>query len=386
MEISVIKGDITEINTDAIVDPANSNITMGGGLSETIRRKGGDIIRQEAQKHVPVPVGKAVITTAGKLKTKYVIHAPTMKKPVERIDIKNVELATQAILHCCVENKIDSVAIPGLGAGAIVKEERKMYGFTTAAAKIMIKTIRKFKEEYPKKVILIGFNDRLYEAFKREIMDKDSIIEKTVEYVKKSLEGEGSGHDWWHTYRVWKMAIHIGKIENADLFVVQLAALLHDIADWKFHSGDVRVGSKLAREWLKKLGVDENTVSHVCEIIEESSFKGAGVKFKMKTKEGKIVQDADRLDAIGAIGIARTFAYGENIKREMYNPNIKPIMHKTFEEYRNSKGTTINHFYEKLFLLKDLMNTKTAKKIAEGRHEFMKQFLDRFFKEWEGKD
>lgn len=217
-------------------------------------------------------------------------------------------------------------------------------------------------------------------------MDKKTIIKQTEEYVKKTLEGETSGHDWWHIYRVWKNAIHIGKQENVDLFVVQLAALLHDIADWKFHSGDLSIGPKLAREWLEKMEVEEQVISHVCEIIEGISFKGSGVKSQMKTKEGMIVQDADRLDAMGAIGICRAFAYGSHKGREMYNPDIKPKMHKTFEEYKNNKGTTINHFYEKLLLLKDLMNTPTAKKIAEERHKFMEQFLDRFFKEWEGKD
>jgi uncharacterized protein len=216
-------------------------------------------------------------------------------------------------------------------------------------------------------------------------MDKESVIRKTEEHIKNKLSGESSGHDWWHVYRVWKMAINICKEEKADLFVVQLASLLHDISDWKFNSGDDDVGPKLAREWLEKMQVDEETISHVCIIIKEMSFKGADVPSQMKTKEGMIVQDADRLDAIGAMGIARTFAYGGHKGREIYNPNIKPKRHKSFEEYKNNKSPTINHFYEKLLLLKDLMNTKTGKKIAEERHEFMKQFLDRFFNEWEGK-
>lgn len=217
-------------------------------------------------------------------------------------------------------------------------------------------------------------------------MNKEEIIKRTADYVKSRLDGEGSGHDWWHIYRVWKNALHIGKKECADLFVVQLAALLHDIADWKFHEGDDSIGPKLAGEWLEKLDVDENIISNVCEIIKGISFKGAGVKSKIKTKEGMVVQDADRLDAIGAIGIARAFAYGGHKGREIYNPNIKPEKHETFEQYKNNKGTTINHFYEKLLLLKDLMNTPSARKIAEERHSFMEQYLDRFFKEWEGKD
>lgn len=217
-------------------------------------------------------------------------------------------------------------------------------------------------------------------------MKKESVLKQAKKYARKILEGESSGHDWWHTYRVWRTAIYIGKKEKVNLFVVQLAALLHDISDWKFNKGDDDVGPKLAREWLEKMRVEENTISHVCKIIKEMSFKGAGVKTKMRTKEGMVVQDADRLDAIGAIGIARTFAYHGHEGREIYNPNIKPELHDSFEKYKNSKGSTINHFYEKLLLLKNLMNTKTAKGIAEKRHKFMEQFLDRFLKEWEGKD
>lgn len=163
MKIEVIKGDITELDVDAIVDPANSYMTMGGGLSGVIRKKGGDIIRQEAEKYAPIPVGKAIITSAGNLKAKYVIHAPTMKNPAERIGVKNVELATQAVLDCCEENKIDNVAIPGLGTGVGNVPEKD-------AAEVMVKTIKKFKGEHPKKVILIGFEQELYEAFKKEVI------------------------------------------------------------------------------------------------------------------------------------------------------------------------------------------------------------------------
>jgi uncharacterized protein len=216
-------------------------------------------------------------------------------------------------------------------------------------------------------------------------MDKKSIIKQTIEFAKKHLGREVTGHDWWHTERIWKLALRIARKEkDVDLFIVQLAALLHDIADWKFHAGDVAVGQKLAKEWLKELQVEEDIIVHVCEIVREISFKGAKVKSKMRTKEGMIVQDADRLDAMGAIGIARCFATGAKLNREIYNPEIKPKPHKTFEEYKRSKSTSINHFYEKLLLLRDLMNTKTARKIAEERHKFMEQFLDRFFKEWEG--
>lgn len=155
-------------------------------------------------------------------------------------------------------------------------------------------------------------------------MDKKQIINQTADYIKAKLAGESSGHDWWHVYRVWRSALHIGKHEKVDLFVVELAALLHDISDWKFNEGNDDVGPKLAKEWLEKLSVDEDVISHVCQIIKDVSFKGAGVKTKMKTVEGMVVQDADRLDAIGAIGIGRAFAYGGAKGREMYNPKIKP--------------------------------------------------------------
>lgn len=207
------------------------------------------------------------------------------------------------------------------------------------------------------------------------------IIQKTATYVKKTMPKEGS-HDWWHVYRVWKTATSIAKKEGADLFVVQLAALLHDIADWKFHGGDEAIGPALAKQWLEKLHVDKDIISHVCRIIKDMPFKGAAVESRMKTLEGAVVQDADRLDAMGAIGIARTFAYSGYKGREIYNPSIKPKAHKTFAQYKDSKAPTINHFYEKLLLLKDRMNTKTAKRIAEKRHKFMEQFLKNFFEEW----
>ena len=216
-------------------------------------------------------------------------------------------------------------------------------------------------------------------------MDKIKIIQKTKTYVEETLSGEGSGHDWWHVYRVWQNAKTIGKKGKADMFVVELSALLHDIADWKFNDGDEMAGSRTARVWLESQELDSPTIDHICDIIATSSFKGAGVKSEMKTIEGKILQDADRLDAIGAIGIGRTFAYGGNKGREMYNPNRKPEFHATAESYKNNTTPTINHFYEKLLLLKDLMNTPTAKKMAVARHEFMERFLNQFFKEWGGK-
>jgi len=216
-------------------------------------------------------------------------------------------------------------------------------------------------------------------------MDKNQIINQTAEYIKLRLSGEGSGHDWWHVYRVWKNAVHIAESEHADLFIVELAALLHDIADWKFNDGNDDIGPQLAKEWLDKLGVEESTVSHVCRIIKDISFKGAGVATGMNSIEGKIVQDADRLDAIGAIGIGRAFAYGGSNGREMYNPELKPQKHDSFEQYKNSRGSSINHFYEKLLLLRELMNTDTARKIAEKRHAIMEEYLREFFLEWEGK-
>lgn len=216
-------------------------------------------------------------------------------------------------------------------------------------------------------------------------MNKQEIINNTAKYVRETLEGEASGHDWWHVYRVWKMALNIGKKENADMFVVELAALLHDIADYKIHGGDDTIGSNVARKWLEKQGVDEEIISHIYEIIKEASFKGAKVESKIKTIEGKVVQDADRLDAIGAIGIGRTFAFGGAKNKEMYNPGIKPKLHKSFEQYKNNNSSTINHFYEKLLLLKDLMNTESGKKMAKGRHEIIQAFLTDFFNEWEGK-
>lgn len=214
-------------------------------------------------------------------------------------------------------------------------------------------------------------------------MNKEEVILKTAEYIRNRLEGEGSGHDWWHVYRVWQNSIRIAKQEKSDLFTVELASLLHDIADWKFHNGDESVGPKMAAEWLKGLEVDEVTINQVADIIRKLSFKGAGVKSEIDTIEGMIVQDADRLDAIGAVGIGRAFAYGGSKNREMYNPDEKPTLHETFEQYKNSRGTTINHFYEKLLLLKNLMNTETARNMANERHAFMEKFLEQFYSEWD---
>lgn len=216
-------------------------------------------------------------------------------------------------------------------------------------------------------------------------LKQQKIIQKISNEVKSKLEGEGSGHDWWHIVRVWNMAKHVGKKEKADMFVVELAALLHDIADWKAYGGDTSVGPKVAREILEKYPVTDSVIDHVCEIIAKISFKGANVKAEMKTLEGKVVQDSDRLDALGAIGIARTFSYGGNKNRLMYDPNKKPTLHKSKKKFIKNDGSSINHFYEKLLLLKDRINTKTAKKIAQSRHRFVEEYLKRFLQEWDGK-
>ena len=216
-------------------------------------------------------------------------------------------------------------------------------------------------------------------------MDQQDIIQKTVEYIKQEFSDDSSGHDWWHIYRVWKNAVTICEHEKADMFIVQLAALLHDLDDWKFNES-VDETPLRARAWLESCHVDIPIAETVCEIITHISYKGAGVESKMGSLEGFIVQDADRLDAIGAIGIGRAFAYGGYKNRMIYDPDSPPQMHASFEEYKNSNSATVNHFYEKLLLLKDMMNTPTAKIIAEQRHAVMVKFLDQFMNEWEGKD
>jgi uncharacterized protein len=217
-------------------------------------------------------------------------------------------------------------------------------------------------------------------------MDNQAIINLTVDFVKRTLAEAEGGHDWWHIYRVWKNAEHIAKEEGGvDSLVVELGALLHDIADSKFHNGDEEIGPKTARDYLVSLGLPDSIVEHVENIVRHISFKGAIEGQKWTSPELAVVQDADRLDAIGAIGIARTFNYGGHKGRGLYDPNIKPNLEMTKEEYKNSNSPTLNHFYEKLLLLKDLMNTKTGKEIAEGRHEFMEQYLEQFYSEWEGK-
>ena len=211
-----------------------------------------------------------------------------------------------------------------------------------------------------------------------------SIIDKTIHFVKEKLENAEGGHDWFHIERVYKNSILIAKEEDCDLTVVKLGALLHDIADSKFHDGDETIGPKIARTFLESENVFEETINHVINIIENISFKGGNFENKFSSKELEIVQDADRLDAIGAIGIARTFNYGGFKNRALYDPSIAPNLNMSKEEYKNSNSPTLNHFYEKLLLLKDKMNTATGKKIALERHNYMENFLSQFYAEWEG--
>ena len=210
------------------------------------------------------------------------------------------------------------------------------------------------------------------------------LIDKTIAFVKEKLDNAEGGHDWFHIERVYKNSILIAQEEDCDLTVVKLGALLHDIADSKFHDGDETIGPKIARTFLESENVFEETINHVINIIENISFKGGNFENKFSSKELEIVQDADRLDAIGAIGIARTFNYGGFKNRALYNPSIAPNLNMSKEEYKNSDAPTLNHFYEKLLLLKDKMNTATGKKIALERHKYMENFLSQFYAEWEG--
>lgn len=212
-------------------------------------------------------------------------------------------------------------------------------------------------------------------------MDKNLLIEKTMLFVKEKCYGEGSGHDWYHISRVHNMAKYIAKEENADLFIVEMTALLHDIDDWKFSEG-TETDTTTTEAFLHSLNLSQEIIYEIINIIKTMSFKGGLTDSSQNTIEGMIVQDADRLDAIGAIGIARTFAYGGSKNRVIYDPAIKPIEFSSLEEVKNAENHTINHFYEKLLKLKYLMNTKTAKELAEKRHRFMEQFLEEFYGEW----
>lgn len=210
-----------------------------------------------------------------------------------------------------------------------------------------------------------------------------TLIEKVKAAIFEQFDSEATGHDWHHINRVVNLAMHIQSKEGGDPNIVELAAFLHDISDHKFNGGKLDEGGKVAYELLIELGCDIETAERVKYIVDNVSYKGANTKAEMNSLEGKIVQDADRLDAIGAIGIARTFAYGGNKNQPMYDPALKSELHETFEEYANSRTSTINHFYEKLLLLKDRLNTDTAKKIGLHRHQYMEKFLEEFYGEWD---
>ncbi|MBV8587835.1 MAG: HD domain-containing protein [Verrucomicrobia bacterium] len=214
-------------------------------------------------------------------------------------------------------------------------------------------------------------------------MGPASILRNTRSFVQERLSGDCTGHDWFHVERVWKMARLLCEREGGDSLVIQLSALLHDIADWKFHGGDDTASGKAAAQWLASCGVTTNVIDRVCRVIEEVSFKGAGEQQQPSTIEGEIVQDADRLDAVGAIGIARAFAYGGFRHQPMHLPGKEPVLHTDFSAYKSADTTTINHFHEKLLLLADRMNTRTARELAQSRHQYMVQFLKVFEREWE---
>ncbi len=215
-------------------------------------------------------------------------------------------------------------------------------------------------------------------------MTNQELIDATQAFVKHTLHEAEGGHDWWHIYRVWKMAGRIADAESVDRLVVELAALLHDIADPKFYDGDESVGPRMARAFLQEQEVDPFIIDHVVNIIKHMSFKNSLEEQRFSSNEMEVVQDADRLDAIGAIGIARVFSFGGHKGNPIHDPTQKPKLNMTKEEYKKSQGTSINHFYEKLFLLKDMMNTATGKAMAQARHDFMQDYVDQFYQEFEG--
>jgi len=215
--------------------------------------------------------------------------------------------------------------------------------------------------------------------------DSNLILEKTITFVKQTLAGAEAGHDWFHIDRVYKTALAINQFEKGDPLVVSLAALLHDIADAKFNNGDEEIGPFKAGEFLMSINLNHDIIQHVQEIIRNLSYKSSLGVVTFHSLELDIVQDADRLDAIGAIGIARAFTYGGYKNRVLYDPEIKPVLDMTKEEYKNTQAPTINHFYEKLLRLKDLMKTQAGRSIAEKRHEFMLTYLEEFYQEWDGK-
>jgi uncharacterized protein len=213
---------------------------------------------------------------------------------------------------------------------------------------------------------------------------EQDILSRAREYVREEMSKDASGHDWWHIHRVATMAKRLATECGADPFVTELAALLHDVGDYKLVGPSDEAESAIARRWMEANSVPPTVIDHICSIIDSMSYKGAGVKSLMSSVEGQCVQDADRLDAIGAIGVARTFAYAGNKGQAMHDPDLQPVMHETMEQYRNTKTSSINHFHEKLLLLKDRMNTEPAKRIAEARHKYMEEFLTQFHAEWDG--
>ncbi len=233
-------------------------------------------------------------------------------------------------------------------------------------------------------IFITKFLSNLERNFLFLTMTSEKQITKTKVFVKTQLADAEGGHDWFHIERVYKNSLLIAKDENVDVFVVQLGALLHDIADSKFHDGDETLGPKVAREFLFSINVDSAVIEHVINIIKNISFKGGNEAQEFRSPELDVIQDADRLDALGAIGIARTFNYGGFKNRVLFDPDIEPNLNMTKEDYKSSTAPTINHFYEKLLLLKDKMNTKTGRRIASDRHKFMEQFLQQFYAEWDG--
>lgn len=213
-------------------------------------------------------------------------------------------------------------------------------------------------------------------------MESSEIIHSTADFIAREFASEGSGHDWFHIDRVRRLALQIGKTEGSDLFVTEMAALLHDLDDWKMNGSTSHFPDK-ANAWLTHLGLAPEVIGQTLEVIGEVSYKGAGTETPVSSIEAAVVQDADRLDAIGAIGIARTFAYGGHKNRLIYDPAVAPVLHNDFQQYKNSTAPTINHFFEKLLLLKDRLNTPTARLIAEQRHRFMENYLEQFFEEWQ---
>ncbi|MGL1934020.1 MAG: HD domain-containing protein [Fibrobacterales bacterium] len=216
-------------------------------------------------------------------------------------------------------------------------------------------------------------------------MIHQDILTQAETFVKTTLHDAEGGHDWWHSYRVWKLSRTIAEGEDVDALVVELAALLHDIGDSKFNGGDETIGPKIATQFLESIDVDTNVIEHVVHIINNISYKGGHLVQTFHSKELDVVQDADRLDALGAIGISRAFSYGGHKGREIYNPDIPPQIYATKEEYKKSTSPSFNHFTEKLLLLKNSMNTQTGKAMAQERHRFLESYMEQFLAEWDGR-